>query len=66
MPNSNARIKHSTSFFKILNWERYFPYESRIAFVGTIFITGAFLNICSSVLENQAKKRKGAKAPGEG
>jgi len=47
-----------TSFFRILNWERYVPYNSKIALVGTVVFTGAVANIAYSVWENHKEKER--------
>jgi hypothetical protein len=54
-----------TSFFRILNWERYVPYNSKIALVGTIVLTGAVANIALSVWENNKNIHKRTKNKNE-
>jgi len=60
MNNNNHKVPE-TSFFRILNWERYVPYNSKIALVGTIVLTGAVANIALSVWENNTNNTKRTK-----
>ena len=48
-----AVVVPETSFFRVLNWERYVPYNSAIAVAGTIVVTGAVARIAYSAWELQ-------------
>ncbi|CAL6363098.1 unnamed protein product [Bathycoccus prasinos] len=65
MNNNHNHKVPETSFFRILNWERYVPYNSKIALVGTIVLTGAVANIALSVWGNNKNIHKRTKNKNE-
>ena len=54
--SASRTVVPETSFFRVLNWERYVPYNSAIAVAGTIVVTGAVARIAYSAWENQKEK----------
>ena len=56
-----AVVVPETSFFRVLNWERYVPYNSAIVVAGTIVVTGAVARIAYSAWENQKEKEASTK-----
>ena len=55
------RVPESTFLFRIVNWERYVPYNSKIAIFGALAASFAATNLALAAFENE-QRRKAKKA----